>query len=119
MTVAKPQLSEFLNTIQRVSRFSSAVEQRFCKPKVGSSILSTGTSETRCFIGLFAISGHRRKRPKRRTAAVSTGTKTGTFVLGLFAVGGRSPDDMSRTCEGGRCFCGAPITGGRRPFHHE
>jgi hypothetical protein len=24
-------------------RFSSAVEQRFCKPKVGSSILSTGT----------------------------------------------------------------------------
>ncbi len=25
------------------SRFSSAVEQRFCKPKVGSSILSTGT----------------------------------------------------------------------------
>jgi hypothetical protein len=25
-------------------RFSSAVEQRFCKPKVGSSILSTGTS---------------------------------------------------------------------------
>jgi hypothetical protein len=26
------------------SRFSSAVEQRFCKPKVGSSILSTGTS---------------------------------------------------------------------------
>ena len=26
------------------SRFSSAVEQRFCKPKVGSSILSTGTT---------------------------------------------------------------------------
>src|ERR1700732_4907110 len=25
-------------------RFSSAVEQRFCKPKVGSSILSTGTN---------------------------------------------------------------------------
>ena len=25
-------------------RFSSAVEQRFCKPKVGSSILSTGTT---------------------------------------------------------------------------
>ena len=25
-------------------RFSSAVEQRFCKPKVGSSILSTGTA---------------------------------------------------------------------------
>src|ERR1700680_922205 len=44
MTVAKPQLSRFLNTIQRVSRFSSAVEQRFCKPKVGSSILSTGTN---------------------------------------------------------------------------
>src|SRR6202158_3557664 len=29
-----------------IRRFSSAVEQRFCKPKVGSSILSTGT--TRC-----------------------------------------------------------------------
>ena len=28
-----------------VCRFSSAVEQRFCKPKVGSSILSTGTSQ--------------------------------------------------------------------------
>jgi hypothetical protein len=27
-----------------VCRFSSAVEQRFCKPKVGSSILSTGTN---------------------------------------------------------------------------
>jgi hypothetical protein len=31
---------------QYLSRFSSAVEQRFCKPKVGSSILSTGTSKT-------------------------------------------------------------------------
>jgi hypothetical protein len=30
---------------QYLSRFSSAVEQRFCKPKVGSSILSTGTSK--------------------------------------------------------------------------
>src|SRR6267154_5050454 len=29
---------------QYLSRFSSAVEQRFCKPKVGSSILSTGTN---------------------------------------------------------------------------
>ena len=28
-------------------RFSSAVEQRFCKPKVGSSILSTGTTGSR------------------------------------------------------------------------
>jgi hypothetical protein len=28
-----------------IRRFSSAVEQRFCKPKVGSSILSTGTSK--------------------------------------------------------------------------
>src|ERR1700720_1857036 len=43
MTVAEKQLSKFPNTIQCVSRFSSAVEQRFCKPKVGSSILSTGT----------------------------------------------------------------------------
>src|SRR6185503_5566742 len=30
--------------ITSIRRFSSAVEQRFCKPKVGSSILSTGTS---------------------------------------------------------------------------
>ena len=29
--------------VPMVRRFSSAVEQRFCKPKVGSSILSTGT----------------------------------------------------------------------------
>src|SRR4051794_32184019 len=33
----------FAECAQPVSRFSSAVEQRFCKPKVGSSILSTGT----------------------------------------------------------------------------
>jgi hypothetical protein len=32
------------NSIKR--RFSSAVEQRFCKPKVGSSILSTGTTHS-------------------------------------------------------------------------
>jgi hypothetical protein len=32
---------------QYLSRFSSAVEQRFCKPKVGSSILSTGTSNVK------------------------------------------------------------------------
>ena len=30
--------------IASIRRFSSAVEQRFCKPKVGSSILSTGTT---------------------------------------------------------------------------
>jgi hypothetical protein len=30
-------------------RFSSAVEQRFCKPLVGSSILSTGTNISRRF----------------------------------------------------------------------
>ena len=29
--------------VRSIRRFSSAVEQRFCKPKVGSSILSTGT----------------------------------------------------------------------------
>src|ERR1700687_4873746 len=44
MTVAKTQPSKLLDAIQSVSRFSSAVEQRFCKPKVGSSILSTGTT---------------------------------------------------------------------------
>ena len=32
--------------ITSIRRFSSAVEQRFCKPKVGSSILSTGTTKT-------------------------------------------------------------------------
>jgi hypothetical protein len=31
--------------LRDISRFSSAVEQRFCKPKVGSSILSTGTTK--------------------------------------------------------------------------
>ena len=31
------------------SRFSSAVEQRFCKPKVGGSIPSTGTIPSRHF----------------------------------------------------------------------
>ena len=30
---------------QRVGRVSSAVEQRFCKPLVGSSILSPGTNK--------------------------------------------------------------------------
>jgi hypothetical protein len=30
-------------------RLSSAVEQRFCKPKVGSSILSAGTNSTNMF----------------------------------------------------------------------
>jgi hypothetical protein len=38
--------------LKRVCRFSSAVEQRFCKPKVGSSILSTGTNE---FNNLFVF----------------------------------------------------------------
>jgi hypothetical protein len=33
----------YLPPIASIRRFSSAVEQRFCKPKVGSSILSTGT----------------------------------------------------------------------------
>jgi hypothetical protein len=33
-----------INRPRHPSRFSSAVEQRFCKPKVGSSILSTGTT---------------------------------------------------------------------------
>jgi hypothetical protein len=36
--------SNFIEIDQILRRFSSAVEQRFCKPKVGSSILSTGTS---------------------------------------------------------------------------
>jgi hypothetical protein len=44
-------------------RFSSAVEQRFCKPKVGSSILSTGTTSlarkirVSCSFG-FVLSAH-------------------------------------------------------------
>jgi hypothetical protein len=38
-------------------RLSSAVEQRFCKPKVGSSILSAGTSKNPLFFWLssFAV----------------------------------------------------------------
>src|SRR5260370_26916514 len=38
-----------------IRRFSSAVEQRFCKPKVGSSILSTGTK--------YLIENHFFQRP--------------------------------------------------------
>jgi hypothetical protein len=48
------------------SRISSAVEQRFCKPKVGGSIPSSGTmmatlaaSGTSCPIGFFRPSGTR------------------------------------------------------------
>ena len=38
------KISQAPNSLLKlVRRFSSAVEQRFCKPKVGSSILSTGT----------------------------------------------------------------------------
>ena len=37
-----PELANCL-IVSGTCRFSSAVEQRFCKPKVGSSILSTGT----------------------------------------------------------------------------
>src|SRR5258705_8467397 len=39
-------------------RFSSAVEQRFCKPKVGSSILSTGTTTQASRQG-FSLSSQR------------------------------------------------------------
>jgi hypothetical protein len=54
--VAKTFGPRYWQAIEKTSqcRFSSAVEQRFCKPKVGSSILSTGTNETPCFIGFFA-----------------------------------------------------------------
>jgi hypothetical protein len=40
-----------IENYQCLSRFSSAVEQRFCKPKVGSSILSTGTSAISSLVG--------------------------------------------------------------------
>src|SRR5258708_38898216 len=46
-----------------IRRFSSAVEQRFCKPKVGSSILSTGTTglaykiRVSCSIGFVLCAG--------------------------------------------------------------
>ena len=39
--------------IASIRRFSSAVEQRFCKPKVGSSILSTGTMTQASRQGFF------------------------------------------------------------------
>jgi hypothetical protein len=41
-------------------RLSSAVEQRFCKPKVGSSILSAGTSKNPLFSWFFFICSPRR-----------------------------------------------------------
>jgi hypothetical protein len=38
---------QYLAQLRASPRYlSSAIEQRFCKPKVGSSILSTGTSKT-------------------------------------------------------------------------
>src|SRR5258708_7950937 len=46
--ISKVQPAVSLAPDPRIRRFSSAVEQRFCKPKVGSSILSTGTSDLDC-----------------------------------------------------------------------
>jgi hypothetical protein len=45
--VAKLFLQRYSKPLETSARcrFSSAVEQRFCKPKVGSSILSTGTNK--------------------------------------------------------------------------
>ena len=43
--------------IASIRRLSSAVEQRFCKPKVGSSILSTGTRKPLYFSVFFANLG--------------------------------------------------------------
>jgi hypothetical protein len=42
--VTRECFCETTGIASNLGRFSSAVEQRFCKPKVGSSILSTGTS---------------------------------------------------------------------------
>src|SRR4051812_30258254 len=36
-------------------RISSVVEQRFCKPLVGSSNLSSGTTENYYFTGIFVV----------------------------------------------------------------
>ena len=46
---------DFVGLEASIRRFSSAVEQRFCKPKVGSSILSTGTTDTCAIIALAEI----------------------------------------------------------------
>ena len=67
-----------------VGRFSSAVEQRFCKPKVGSSILSTGTTKSRLFVGLFAILGPRQDGRRRRSKAVLPATESGPSVHAVF-----------------------------------
>jgi hypothetical protein len=40
-------------------RVSSAVEQRFCKPKVGGSIPSPGTNENKDLQAFFTSSGHK------------------------------------------------------------
>jgi hypothetical protein len=63
--------------VASIRRFSSAVEQRFCKPKVGSSILSTGTMtqpiEARAFSSSRVLAqapnraAARPRRPKRPT----------------------------------------------------
>jgi hypothetical protein len=56
-----------------VGRFSSAVEQRFCKPKVGSSILSTGTTSSMIWRNhpFLAACNWSAKLPERRLALAS------------------------------------------------
>ena len=65
-----PKRENPFNSLQYLRRFSSAVEQRFCKPKVGSSILSTGTNEINDLIqkirrieGAFSSRGKRPGKP--------------------------------------------------------
>src|SRR5436189_3336691 len=67
-------------------RFSSAVEQRFCKPKVGSSILSTGTTKTLLNLREIPL----------------------TYPKGGLSESGGSDDEASndyrvRRCDSGRC----------------
>src|SRR3984893_15138968 len=72
-----------------IRRFSSAVEQRFCKPKVGSSILSTGTTVITAFTALLARFCHRQTRQERRGTAVLSAPKSGPFVRGSFMASAR------------------------------
>ena len=67
----------------RIRRFSSAVEQRFCKPKVGSSILSTGTRNF--FFSYFRILRIRRPPELRvgypQDIRAAAAPKTGDFSV--------------------------------------
>src|SRR6185312_14022896 len=62
-------------------RVSSAVEQRFCKPKVGGSIPSPGTRNTVKILHVCTVGGNRAERTvgaTKRTASAGVEELTGS-----------------------------------------